>query len=74
MKQIQTNWLDYWFVPRMTIVRVKNADYIPTVKAIQESGDWISAVAVERDGYTLTVYRKKPHDNTKETEKGADSR
>jgi len=71
-KTIQTDWLDYWFVPRMTFVRVRNSEYIATVQAMQAAGDWVSAVAVTRDGYELTVYRKKQHES-KEKQKGADS-
>ena len=48
----------------MVIIRVSNADYIHTVQAMQAAGDWVSAVAVTKDGYELTVYRKK-HDENK---------
>ena len=63
-KTIQTDWLDYWFAPRMTFVRVRNSEYIATVQAMQAAGDWVAAVAVTKDGYELTVYRKK-HDENK---------
>jgi len=58
-KLIQVDWLDYWFKSHIETVRVKNKDFIPTVEQMKASGDWISAVDVEKDGYTITVYRKK---------------